>query len=97
MAPWPGPQKTGVPDQWWRFITGMFIQSGAIQLVTLLIVMLRLGLNMDRDVGSLRLLVVVFVSAVAGFGMAMLFSNLDSMHLGGVGWGGGGVGVGAGR
>jgi hypothetical protein len=72
-------QTGGNPDQWWRFFTGIFIQSGVIQYVTIAIVVLRIGLGLDRDHGSLRLLVVFVVAGVLGFGVAMMFSTLQSM------------------
>ncbi|RUS12991.1 hypothetical protein BC937DRAFT_86526 [Endogone sp. FLAS-F59071] len=43
-----------VPDQWYRFITPIFIHGGIIHLLMNMLVQLRLGAQLERDMGPFR-------------------------------------------
>ena len=72
-------QEYGVPDQWWRFISALFLQSGLVQLLAVVVLMIRSGWYMDRDLGSLRLFAIFMVTGVSSLGCAALFAPLEGM------------------
>lgn len=43
-----------VPDQWYRFITPIFIHGGIVHLLMNMLVQLRLGAQLERDMGPFR-------------------------------------------
>lgn len=47
------PFSSGVPDQWWRFITPIFLHQGFIHLIIMIILHIWLGFRVvRRDVGE---------------------------------------------
>ena len=54
------------PDQWWRFIAPIFLHSGAIHVVIVLIVQYQLGVPIERTIGWLRMGLIYIISGVGG-------------------------------
>lgn len=55
------------PHQWWRFITPIFIHAGFIHIGFNLLLQLKLGGQLERDLGLVRFIIVYFSSGIAGF------------------------------
>lgn len=64
-----------LPNQWWRFFTAMFIHSGLIHIGLNFSFQLRTGLQMEREMGSLRIAVIYMCSGVGGFIFSGIFSG----------------------
>jgi len=56
-----------VPNQWWRFIAPIFLHAGLIHIVTNLFFQIRVGFQMERDFGSLRIFFIYTICGIAGF------------------------------
>lgn len=65
--------NSDVPNQYWRFITPMFLHTGIIHLVMNMIFQVWRGFPVERDIGSVRLFCVYFISGIFGvaFGATM--------------------------
>lgn len=55
------------PDQWWRFITPIFLHAGIVHLGFNMLLQLTLGRDMEKELGSLRFAVVYFSAGIFGF------------------------------
>ncbi|KAL0635499.1 hypothetical protein Q9L58_005547 [Maublancomyces gigas] len=55
------------PDQWWRFITPIFLHAGIIHIAFNMMFQLRLGVDMERDIGPIRFTICYFASGIFGF------------------------------
>ncbi|KAL8728935.1 MAG: hypothetical protein Q9181_005167 [Wetmoreana brouardii] len=55
------------PNQWYRFIIPIFLHAGIIHIGFNLLLQLTLGRDMERDIGSLRFLLVYLSSGIFGF------------------------------
>ncbi|KAJ5723968.1 hypothetical protein N7488_002003 [Penicillium malachiteum] len=55
------------PNQWWRFITPMFIHAGFIHIGCNLLVQMTMGADMERLIGMWRYALVYFASGIFGF------------------------------
>ena len=58
---------TPAPNQWWRFITPMFIHAGIVHIGFNLLLQLTLGRDVERLIGSVRFTIVYFASGIFGF------------------------------
>ncbi|ORX47324.1 rhomboid-domain-containing protein [Piromyces finnis] len=56
-----------VPNQWWRFITPIFLHAGLVHIITNLFFQVRVGFQMERDFGSLRIFLIYFICGISGF------------------------------
>lgn len=56
-----------VPDQWWRFVTPIFLHGGIIHIGFNLLLQISLGSNMEKDIGHVRFAIIYFASGIAGF------------------------------
>ena len=56
-----------IPNQWYRFIIPIFLHGGIIHIAFNLLLQLTLGREMEKEVGSLRFLLVYFCSGIFGF------------------------------
>ncbi|KAL8715398.1 MAG: hypothetical protein Q9220_000731 [cf. Caloplaca sp. 1 TL-2023] len=55
------------PNQWYRFIVPMFLHAGLIHIGFNLVLQLTLGRDVEREIGSLRFLLVYLSSGIFGF------------------------------
>lgn len=55
------------PHQWWRFIIPMFLHAGFIHIGFNLLLQLRLGADLEKQIGTLRFVIVYLSSGIAGF------------------------------
>ncbi|KAK6360640.1 hypothetical protein TWF730_006776 [Orbilia blumenaviensis] len=62
-----GFQDFTTPNQWWRFITPIFMHAGLIHIAFNLLIQLRLGTDMEREIGIIRFSVVYIASGIFGF------------------------------
>ncbi|KAL8731378.1 MAG: hypothetical protein Q9166_003470 [cf. Caloplaca sp. 2 TL-2023] len=58
---------TDYPNQWYRFIIPMFLHAGIIHIGFNLLLQWMLGRDMEREIGSLRFLLVYLSSGIFGF------------------------------
>lgn len=70
------PDQTGItnfrdrshePNQWWRFITPIFLHAGLIHIGFNMLLQLTLGRDMEKEIGPLRFTLVYFASGIFGF------------------------------
>lgn len=59
--------KGGEPNQWYRFITPIFLHAGIIHIAFNMLFQLRLGVDMEREIGHIRFAVVYFAAGIFGF------------------------------
>ncbi|CAI6332365.1 unnamed protein product [Periconia digitata] len=55
------------PNQWYRFITPIFLHAGLIHIGFNMLLQWTLGRDMEKEIGSLRFAVVYFSSGIFGF------------------------------
>lgn len=55
------------PNQWFRFIVPMFLHAGLIHLGFNMLLQVTLGRDMEKQIGSLRFLLVYICSGIFGF------------------------------
>ena len=55
------------PNQWYRFITPIFLHGGFIHITGNLLLQLTLARDMEKAIGSIRLALVYFSSGIWGF------------------------------
>ncbi|KAF1967895.1 rhomboid-domain-containing protein [Bimuria novae-zelandiae CBS 107.79] len=60
-------KKSQEPDQWWRFITPIFLHAGLIHIGFNMLLQLTLGRDMEKEIGPLRFALVYFASGIFGF------------------------------
>ncbi|ANB15386.1 hypothetical protein AWJ20_3013 [Sugiyamaella lignohabitans] len=61
------PPPPQAPDQWWRFITPIFLHAGFVHIGFNLLLQLKLGTELEREIGIVRFFIVYFASGIAGF------------------------------
>lgn len=59
--------RSNEPNQWFRFIVPMFLHAGLIHLGFNMLLQLTLGRDMEKQIGSLRFLLVYASSGIFGF------------------------------
>lgn len=61
------------PDQYWRFVTPIFLHTGLFHLAINLVFQIWRGVPIERDIGSIRMFLIYFISAIFGiaFGAIM--------------------------
>ncbi|KAK9315106.1 rhomboid family-domain-containing protein [Lipomyces starkeyi] len=55
------------PNQWWRFITPIFLHAGFIHIIANMLLQFQLGGSMERDIGTLKFAFVYVASGICGF------------------------------
>ncbi|KAG9320691.1 hypothetical protein KVV02_002921 [Mortierella alpina] len=55
------------PDQWFRFITPIFLHGGIVHLLFNLMFQLRTGADLERDMGWWRIGIIYMTSGIVGF------------------------------
>lgn len=59
--------KSMEPNQWYRFITPIFLHAGIIHIGFNMLLQWTLGRDMEKEIGSLRFAVVYFSAGIFGF------------------------------
>ncbi|KAF9949550.1 hypothetical protein BGZ72_008689 [Mortierella alpina] len=70
------------PDQWFRFITPIFLHGGIVHLLFNLMFQLRTGADLERDMGWWRIGIIYMTSGIAGFIFGGNFAPLLSPSMG---------------
>ncbi|RDI83332.1 hypothetical protein Vi05172_g6728 [Venturia inaequalis] len=65
---------TPKPNQWWRFIVPIFMHGGIIHIGFNMLLQWTLGRDIERQIGTLRFLLVYFASGIFGFVMGGNFA-----------------------
>ena len=77
-VPNPGPNTTLTshpqPNQWFRFITPIFLHAGFIHIGFNMLLQLTLGADVEKDIGPIRFALVYFSSGIFGFVMGGNFA-----------------------
>ncbi|KAJ4305811.1 hypothetical protein N0V90_001343 [Kalmusia sp. IMI 367209] len=60
-------KKSQEPNQWWRFITPIFLHAGLIHIGFNMLLQLTLGRDMEKEIGPLRFALVYFSAGIFGF------------------------------
>jgi membrane associated rhomboid family serine protease len=55
------------PNQWWRFITPIFLHGGIVHIGFNMLLQLTLGRDIELQIGTLRFLLVYFSAGIFGF------------------------------
>jgi len=71
----PHPKDSDITNgnQWYRFIAPLFIHSGGVSFIIVLIAQVYLGGPIERTVGFLRMFLIYFISGVGGYLVSGLF------------------------
>ena len=69
MGGTPDPSNTdgSAPDQWWRFITPIFLHAGIIHIGFNLLLQLKLGTELEKGIGHIRFFIIYFAAGIGGF------------------------------
>ncbi|CAH1758213.1 9833_t:CDS:2 [Entrophospora sp. SA101] len=59
--------RNEVPDQWFRFITPVFLHAGLIHFLFNMLFQLRTGISIERDIGWWRYSIIYMASGIFGF------------------------------
>lgn len=70
------------PNQWWRFITPIFLHAGLIHIGFNMLLQLTLGRDMEKEIGSLRFLLVYFSAGIFGFVLGGNYANQAQASVG---------------
>ncbi|CDS06156.1 hypothetical protein LRAMOSA08684 [Lichtheimia ramosa] len=71
-----------VPDQWYRFLSAIFLHSGVIHWLCNIIVHLSLGASMERFMNPLRYAIVWLASGAFGFIFGGVFTPVGNASMG---------------
>jgi len=79
-----GIEKGKKPNQWVRFVAPIFLHCGLIHIVINLIFQIRTGIQMERDFGTWRMMIIYLASGVFGFAFGADISyNIPSVGCSG--------------
>jgi len=70
-----GFKEPDVPDQWWRYITPIFLHGGVIHLLANMLFQVRAGFEIEREIGAIRMFFIYMLSGVFGFIVSANFST----------------------
>ncbi|KAF2005567.1 rhomboid-domain-containing protein [Amniculicola lignicola CBS 123094] len=60
-------QNKNAPNQWFRFILPIFLHAGIIHIGFNMLLQWTLGRDMEKEIGSLRFLIIYFSAGIFGF------------------------------
>jgi membrane associated rhomboid family serine protease len=69
------PNQSPEPNQWFRFITPIFMHAGLIHITFNMLLQLTLAKDMERAIGSIRFFLIYMSAGVFGFVMGGNFAN----------------------
>lgn len=70
--------KRTVPDQSFRFITPMFLHTGVLDLIFIMIMQVRFGFEVESQLGSIRVAIVYLISGISGNVLAAILNPLGA-------------------
>lgn len=70
------------PNQWWRFITAMFLHAGIIHIAFNLLLQIKLGGDLERDIGIVRYMIIYWASGIGGFIMSGNYAGHGTVTVG---------------
>lgn len=70
------------PNQWWRFITAMFLHAGIIHIGFNLLLQIVLGGALERDIGIVKYMIVYWASGIGGFIMSGNYAGRGTVTVG---------------
>lgn len=70
------------PNQWFRFITPVFLHGGVLHLLFNLLFQMRTGADLERDMGWWRFAIIYMTSGIAGFIFGGNFAPILSPSMG---------------
>jgi len=62
-----GMEEGDKPNQWFRFISPIFLHAGIIHLTFNLLFQIRTGIPMEKEFGSWRMAIIYMISGIFGF------------------------------
>ncbi|OUM60782.1 hypothetical protein PIROE2DRAFT_45923 [Piromyces sp. E2] len=71
------------PNQWFRFITPIFLHSGLLHILFNLIFQIRTGVDMEKDFGSWRIGIIYMATGIFGFAFGAYNSIATSVGCSG--------------
>ncbi|CAM0138882.1 unnamed protein product [Umbelopsis sp. WA50703] len=77
-----GFKDPSVPDQSFRFFTPIFIHAGIIHLLMNMLTQLRLGAQLEKELGPLRFAILYFAAGIWGFVFGALFGSPSRPSMG---------------
>ncbi|KAF2278800.1 rhomboid-domain-containing protein [Westerdykella ornata] len=66
IHPTPFRDRSREPNQWWRFITPIFLHAGIIHIGFNMLLQLTLGRDMEKEIGAIRFALVYFSAGIFG-------------------------------
>lgn len=74
-----GFKTSGVPDQAFRLVLPIFLHGGVVHIIVNMLTHLRLGVDLEKALGTLRYVLLYMASGIYGFVLsAMLSQNLTA-------------------
>jgi len=70
-----------VPDQSFRFVTPIFIHAGIIHYLMNMLTQLRLGAQLEKELGPLRFAILYMAAGIWGFVFGALFGSPSRRKL----------------
>lgn len=64
-----------LPDQWYRFILAIFLHSGVVQLVLVLLLQITIAVNVEKVAGCIRVGIIYLISGTGGYAVSTLFQR----------------------
>jgi membrane associated rhomboid family serine protease len=71
------------PNQWFRFITPIFLHGGVLHIIFNLLFQVRTGFDMERDYGSWRIGIIYMATGIFGFVFGGSTNKLSSVGCSG--------------
>jgi len=78
-----GMKENDVPNQWYRFITPIFLHCGILHIIFNLVFQIRTGVDMEKDFGSWRIGIIYISTGVFGFVFGAYNSKTPSVGCSG--------------
>lgn len=77
-----GAKNSTQPKQWWRFVVPIFLHAGVLHILFNLLVQLRLGAQVEMDIGAHIFVPIYFASGIGGFLFGGNFAGLGVSSMG---------------
>ncbi|KAJ3480719.1 hypothetical protein NLI96_g8157 [Meripilus lineatus] len=70
------------PDQWWRFITPIFLHAGVVHILLNMLAQLTASADLEKDMGSVGFFIVYFAAGIFGNVLGGNFSLVGTPSVG---------------
>ncbi|OZJ05537.1 hypothetical protein BZG36_01925 [Bifiguratus adelaidae] len=70
------------PDQWFRFITPIWIHAGVVHYIVNMLAQLRLGVQVERELGTIRFALIYIISGIGGCILGSNFAPVNMPSMG---------------